>query len=106
MYLASGIGLATAILLKKAGWLICLVDRNVEVGEKEAKNLDCEFYQTDVTDYSSLASTFDKAYIKHGRLDFVFANAGIMGSSDFYEQQKTTPTPQSLSSSSISTSSL
>ncbi|XP_014550014.1 hypothetical protein COCVIDRAFT_32150 [Bipolaris victoriae FI3] len=85
---ASGMGLAVAEgLLARKGWHVYLLDRNAKAFE----NLDPEvkaatnFRNVHVADYDSLAAVFKDIYISKGRINFVFANAGIGGALDFYE---------------------
>jgi len=82
--LASGLGLAVANSLASKGWLISIADMNVTAGEAAAKSLSSTFHQTNVTDYTSLSSTFDKTFTEYGHIDFVFANAGIVERDSFY----------------------
>ncbi|KAI9845806.1 MAG: hypothetical protein M1837_004486 [Sclerophora amabilis] len=76
MIKASGIGLAVAKSLIAKGWTICLIDINA-AGQSAAEELGTTFFQADVSDYDSIASAFAKTWQKYGKLDFVFANAGI-----------------------------
>ncbi|KAH7121053.1 hypothetical protein B0J11DRAFT_465626 [Dendryphion nanum] len=100
---ASGMGLAVATALSKRGnWDLHLVDLNTEAGKKAASSLpNAHFHQTNVITYSSLASAFDSAFKTSGRLDFVFANAGIVERDNFYEkhdlEQGPPPEPNQLS---------
>jgi NAD(P)-dependent dehydrogenase (short-subunit alcohol dehydrogenase family) len=87
---ASGIGLAVAKALSKnpsIEWAIHLVDLNAEAGKQAIAGLkDAQFHQVNVTNYPSLASAFEAAYNNAERLDFVFANAGIVEKDDFYAE--------------------
>lgn len=87
---ASGLGLATARAFAEdsagGGWTVAIVDLNVSAGEAAAKELNGKFYQTNVNDYDSLADTFARVWEDHGRLDFVFANAGIVEKVEFYKK--------------------
>jgi len=75
---SSGIGLATAeALLARNNWIVYLLDRDVDRGEIAAEKTGAYFIQVDVTDYASLASVFGRVYKEHGKINFVFANAGI-----------------------------
>ena len=80
-------GLAVAkALAKRGGWHIHLLDLNAERGEQAAKDVpNSTFHKTNVTDYDSLAGIFQKVFDTEGRLDFVFANAGIVERFSFYE---------------------
>lgn len=79
-------GLAVATSLASKGWKLSLLDMNHEAGDKVAADLKANFYKTNVTDYDELAAAFSSTFKEHGRLDFVFANAGIAGSEDFYRK--------------------
>ena len=95
--IASGFGLATATsLVKKGGWSVHLVDMNEERGKEAAASLGPEayFYKTNVTSYAELSKTFDDIFKAAGRLDFVFANAGVVERWNFYEVQDVTPPPE------------
>ncbi|KAF2672349.1 NAD(P)-binding protein [Microthyrium microscopicum] len=81
-------GLAVAEgLLKKGGWNVHLLDVNAQRGQETATKLGdrAHFYQTNVTSYASLAGVFERVFKSEGRLDFVFANAGIVERWNFYE---------------------
>ncbi|TKA38830.1 hypothetical protein B0A49_12871, partial [Cryomyces minteri] len=84
---ASGMGLEVAkALSKRGGWQINLLDLNAERGEEAASSLGktAKFHQTDVGQYKALSTTFDNIFKSHGRLDFVFANAGVVERDSFY----------------------
>ncbi|KAF2186722.1 NAD(P)-binding protein [Zopfia rhizophila CBS 207.26] len=100
---ASGMGLAVAEALSKRGnWTLHLVDLNAEAGKKAVSSLpNAHFHQTNVTNYSSLASAFESAYNTSGRLDFVFANAGIVERDNFYEKHDLSKLPPEPNQSSI-----
>ncbi|KAG9665042.1 hypothetical protein KCU98_g5838, partial [Aureobasidium melanogenum] len=102
---ASGMGLATGKYLLKQGWKLTIVDMNVEVGEKLASELGALFVKADVTVYDDIANAFARSWKEYGRLDFVFANAGILGKSNFYakqpENEKGIPPPPDLLASKV-----
>jgi NAD(P)-dependent dehydrogenase (short-subunit alcohol dehydrogenase family) len=85
---ASGMGLAVAQSLSARtdqDWTIHIVDLNAEAGAKASSSLkNAHFHQSNVTDYNSLVSAFEAAYTTSSRLDFVFANAGIVERDNFY----------------------
>jgi len=93
---ASGMGLAVAEELSKRGdWQLHLLDLNEKSGkEAESKLKDAKFHKTNVNSYASLASTFDDIFKTTQRLDFVFANAGIVEKWNFYEKHQTSPPPE------------
>lgn len=84
---ASGMGLAVAEALShRGGWHLHLLDLNAERGEQAALSVQgATFHKTNVLDYDSLASVFQHIYDLEGRLDFVFANAGIVERFNFYD---------------------
>lgn len=98
---ASGIGLATSKLLVSEGWQVVIFDKGSH-GEKVAQELNAFFIETDVTDYNRLAHSFLKVWQKYGRLNFVFANAGILETQSFYtrrqENEEGIPPPLNLKS--------
>jgi NAD(P)-dependent dehydrogenase (short-subunit alcohol dehydrogenase family) len=79
---ASGMGFAVAEALAartNEEWDLHLVDLNADNLKKATASLkNAHSHQTNVTDYASLTSAFESAWSKSGRLDFVFANAGIV----------------------------
>src|ERR1700709_5597 len=73
---------------------------NVSAGEAAAATLKGTFHKTNVTDYISLSTTFEKTFQEHGQIDFVFANAGIVERDSFYAKFPSTgppPPPDMLS---------
>ncbi|TPX14823.1 uncharacterized protein E0L32_004932 [Thyridium curvatum] len=88
---ASGMGLAVAqALAARGGWDLHLVDLNAEAGKAAASSLPgATFHQADATKYASLAAAFEAAFKSSGRVDFVFANAGIAERDNFYMRHDT-----------------
>lgn len=87
---ASGMGLAvSAALASKGDWTVNIFDINAEKGQSAAQDIGAKFHRVDVGDYSSLAGAFMKVFKTDGRLDFVFANAGVVGDLDFYQGHDT-----------------
>jgi NAD(P)-dependent dehydrogenase (short-subunit alcohol dehydrogenase family) len=92
---ASGMGLAVAQRLAATGtWTLHLVDLNQEAGDAAVEALSASgaaahFHAVNVTSYESLSGAFEAAFKVGGRLDFVFANAGIVERHSFYEMPKT-----------------
>jgi len=81
---ASGIGKATALKLAKSGMKIGLFDlkeENAEIVKEEIENNSGEaiIFDVDVAKAEELEMSIQKVIDKWGRLDFVFANAGING---------------------------
>ncbi|KAK3621091.1 hypothetical protein LTR56_023017 [Elasticomyces elasticus] len=86
---ASGLGLAVAKSLLETGeWTVSLLDTNEQRGTEVASTLGsrADFKQVDVTDYASLSAAFKAVYEQQQRLDFVFANAGVVSAQDFYAE--------------------
>jgi NAD(P)-dependent dehydrogenase (short-subunit alcohol dehydrogenase family) len=72
-----------------------LLDVNEERGTAVASSLKgAHFHKTDVTSYASLSQVFENVHKSEGRLDFVFANAGIVERWNFYEEHTTSPPPE------------
>lgn len=79
---ASGLGLGFAEALAKHGARVTIMDINPERIETETARLsglgyDVRGVQLDVTDRAALHTAFDETTAYYGRLDVVFANAGI-----------------------------
>ncbi|PPJ60885.1 hypothetical protein CBER1_11206 [Cercospora berteroae] len=73
---SSGIGLATARTLLDLGALVC-------IGDLHATSLvhsNLTFTKTNVTSWRDLARLFSEAASRAGRIDHVFANAGMLES--------------------------
>jgi NAD(P)-dependent dehydrogenase (short-subunit alcohol dehydrogenase family) len=69
---SSGIGLATVELLGSLGATVISADINVP-----PKTGPFVYIETDVSQWTSLTKLFKSTVTTHGRIDFVFANAGI-----------------------------
>ncbi|KAF7187786.1 15-hydroxyprostaglandin dehydrogenase [NAD(+)] [Pseudocercospora fuligena] len=100
---ASGMGLEVAKALANRGdWHVHLLDLNVDRGNEAVTTIGNDkatFHETNVLDYDYLANTFQKVYDHSSRLDFVFANAGIVERFNFYESHpvgKPPPPPDQL----------
>jgi NAD(P)-dependent dehydrogenase (short-subunit alcohol dehydrogenase family) len=79
---ASGIGLAYAEALAANGARVALFDLHAGRIEEETRRLralgcDVQGKVVDVTDHTALDRAFDEVVADYGRLDVVFANAGI-----------------------------
>lgn len=79
---ASGIGLGFTEILAEAGARVRMLDVDAERISAETRRLTSEGRQVtgrvvDVTNYTSLDEAIDEAAAEFGRLDVVFANAGI-----------------------------
>jgi NAD(P)-dependent dehydrogenase (short-subunit alcohol dehydrogenase family) len=82
---ASGIGLGiTRHFITQLGTHITILDVNITSGAQVLQQLQTEFpsasvsfEQCDVSSWESQAAAFEKIYAQQGRVDIVFANAGI-----------------------------
>jgi len=80
----SGIGKGAAIEMAKVGASIALVGRThdeLEEARREIEDLgsNCNAYVADVSQSTQIQSAIDQSAKDFGRLDIVFANAGING---------------------------
>ena len=85
---ASGIGRAYAEVMADNGARVCVFDIDeaglkAAVGEMQARGADAWGRTVDVSDRPGMASAFDAVAERHGRVDVVFANAGIDGGPGF-----------------------
>jgi NAD(P)-dependent dehydrogenase (short-subunit alcohol dehydrogenase family) len=85
---ASGIGLAYAEVMAHNGARVTIMDANAEalaqaVARLCAAGADVRGETVDVTDRAALDRAFDSTARHYGRLDVVFANAGIGGGPGF-----------------------
>lgn len=81
---SSGIGRASAIRLAKSGVKVGLVDLKEENAEAVKNDIEkwggkAEITDTDVSDPKRVEAAFHQIVEEWGRLDIVFANAGING---------------------------
>ena len=79
---ASGLGLAFAEALAANGARVTLLDIDAKAIEAETKRLCSNGWAVrgevvDVRDHAAIDRAFDAAVAVHGRLDVVFANAGV-----------------------------
>jgi len=79
---ASGLGLAYVEALAENGARVTLLDVDAQGVDRETARLNALGYQVrgevlDVRDHPGLDRAFDAALAAHGRLDVVFANAGV-----------------------------
>jgi NAD(P)-dependent dehydrogenase (short-subunit alcohol dehydrogenase family) len=80
---ASGIGLAYAQAMVDNGASVTIFDLDQRRLDAEAKRLGAQGVLVDVTDRNALHRAFDETVQRHGRLEVVFANAGIGGGPGF-----------------------
>ncbi|KQJ83231.1 momilactone A synthase [Brachypodium distachyon] len=77
---ASGIGKATAAEFVRHGAKVILADVQDELGLAAAADLGATYTRCDVTDESQVSAAVDLAVSRHGKLDVMVNNAGIVGS--------------------------
>ena len=82
-------------------WDLHLIDLNESASKTVAATLkNAHFHKTNVTDWDNLITSFESAFSLSGRIDFVFANAGIVERDNFYAKHdldKPPPQPNQLS---------
>lgn len=76
---ASGIGAATAQAFAAEGAVLVLSDINASAGEALAKELNGSFVAADVTREEEVEAAVQFAVQRHGRLDCMINNAGLIG---------------------------
>jgi len=81
---STGIGLATAITLGRAGHSVVAGMRNLERGEElrqvvSREQLSVTIVQLDVDNDGSVATAFEQILAEHGHIDVLVNNAGIGG---------------------------
>jgi NAD(P)-dependent dehydrogenase (short-subunit alcohol dehydrogenase family) len=74
----SGIGLAIAERFAAEGAKLLLTGRNAAEGEKIARRLDAHFIAGDVTDRGLADRLVEETVKRHGRIDVLVNNAGIV----------------------------
>ncbi|CAI7610834.1 unnamed protein product [Penicillium pancosmium] len=85
---ASGLGKAVAIQLASKGIKSFIADRNTAGAEATAQEIGGDYATVDVTSWESQVAGFKKAVELFGRVDYVFAIAGI-GSNDWMRPTQT-----------------
>ena len=85
----SGIGTGISKILHDRGATLALCDLFGESAEKTAKNLsnDYLFDSVDVTEKSDIEKFRDKVIEKHGKIDILVSNAGVIGAKGFAERK-------------------
>ncbi|KIW86360.1 hypothetical protein Z517_01756 [Fonsecaea pedrosoi CBS 271.37] len=78
-------GLSVVQDLVSQGWNVEIVDLDVKMGRDAEAQLGqkVHFTRANVVDYEQQASAFAQAWKRWGRIDLVFANAGILDRTDF-----------------------
>lgn len=75
---AAGIGKATAERFAEEGAKVIICDLAEEAGKKVAEAIGGDFYKVDVTDRQAVQAWVDAVIAKHGRIDVIVNNAGIV----------------------------
>ncbi|SMG49055.1 SDR family NAD(P)-dependent oxidoreductase [Paraburkholderia susongensis] len=75
---ARGIGRAIAAGLRDAGGTVVLADIDIDGAKRCAAEIGADAVQLDVTDEHSIERAFDTIVDRHGRLDVLVNNAGIV----------------------------
>ncbi|KAL1853905.1 hypothetical protein Daus18300_011647 [Diaporthe australafricana] len=91
-----GMGLAVAqALAAKGGWKINLIDIKDEEGKRAADSLsNTTYHRANLVNYEEVTAAFKKAFLDgNNRLDFVFANAGVIESSNLYAKHDSVDAP-------------
>ncbi len=80
---AAGIGREAALLFSEQGATVCVADVNEAAGEKTASQCtEAFFMKVDVTDEDSVAEMYAETVRRHGGVDVLYNNAGIMPPGD------------------------
>lgn len=82
---ASGIGEATAGLFAAHGARVVIADIQDEKGQEIAESIGsdaCSYVHCDVADEQQVQAMVERTLKTHGKLDIMFANAGIVSQSD------------------------
>ena len=74
-----GLGYETARRLKALGFAVTIGARDAERGKAAAAALGIDWVQLDVTDQSTVAAAADTMTQRHGHIDVLVNNAGIVG---------------------------
>ncbi|KAI0152105.1 3-beta-hydroxysteroid dehydrogenase [Hypoxylon sp. NC0597] len=99
---ASGLGLAVAEVYCRKNWRVHVFDLNETNRNATVTSLtNCTFHKVDVASWESLSSSFDAVFKAEGRLDFVFANAGVMERGNFFERHELSSPPPEPDETSI-----
>lgn len=75
---AAGIGRATAELFAEEGARVVICDLAEEAGRNTAEAVGGDFYKVDVTDRQAVQAWVEAVIAKHGRVDVLVNNAGIV----------------------------
>ena len=80
---SSGIGLATSKLFISKGATVVGADL-----QEPPEGVEFSFIRTDVTSWEALETLFSKVYEEYGRIDIVYANAGVGPRVDYLTLEK------------------
>jgi len=84
---ASGIGLATAKLLKAEGWIVGIADINFDACEKARAQIQADgAYKLNVVDVGECNKTCEEFVKAFGGMDVLFNSAGILSIGMFMEE--------------------
>lgn len=75
---AAGIGKATAERFAEEGATVVICDLAEEAGRQVAVAIGGEFHKVNVTDRQAVQAWVDEVIAKHGRIDVIVNNAGIV----------------------------
>lgn len=75
---AAGIGKATAQRFAEEGALVVIADVNETLGQETASTLHGEFAKVNVADRAAAQAWIDGIVAKHGRVDVLVNNAGVL----------------------------
>jgi 3-oxoacyl-[acyl-carrier protein] reductase len=75
---AAGIGKATAQRFAEEGAQVVIADVNEALGQETASALNGEFAKVNVADRAAVQSWIDGVVAKHGRVDVLVNNAGVL----------------------------
>jgi len=86
----SGIGRGLALRMAERGAAVSVVDLNGDAARSVAAEIaalggQSRSYEADVTDAGLMETVVADSIQRFGRLDFLFANAGVLGPADFLE---------------------
>src|SRR5512147_1136058 len=86
----SGIGRGFVLSMAAKGAAVAVVDRNGEAAqqvadEAAALGVTARAYAVDVTDAAAMHATVQDVIANLGQLDFLFANAGVLGPADYLD---------------------
>lgn len=79
-----GLTVAEALVARNDDRELYLLDMNAESGEKAAQRLLAAFHKVNVCEYQALGEVFKTVFKIHSRVDFVYANAGVVERDNYY----------------------